>query len=223
MQNFRSALEGIRVLDLTETRGLYAAKVLADLGADVVKIEPPQGAQSRKIGPFKDDVPSLETSLYYVNFNTNKRGITLDINSPRGRELFSQLVSRADVLIDDCAVGFMQQIGLSYESLQKLNPRLVMASATGFGQSGPYSAYKAPDLISFAMGGLMFQSGAAAEPPVVAPCEQSYHATGLLTRFQHRHCLISAPEHRQRSIHRYCGPRYDVVFQRGSNALQHQF
>jgi crotonobetainyl-CoA:carnitine CoA-transferase CaiB-like acyl-CoA transferase len=182
-QNYASALEGIRVLDLTEARALYAGKLLADLGADVIKIEPPQGSEARKIGPFKGDLSSPETSLYFANFNTNKRGVTLDICSPRGKGIFVRMISTADVLLDDFEVGHMQKIGLDYQDLAALNPRLVMVSATGFGQSGPYSGYKAPDLISFAMGGLMFLSGAAAEPPVVAPCEQAYHASGLIAAF----------------------------------------
>ena len=82
--NFASALDGVRVLDLTEDRGLYAGKLLADLGADVIKIENPQGSKARQMGPFKGDVPGLENSLYFVNFNTNKRGVTLNLNSPAG-------------------------------------------------------------------------------------------------------------------------------------------
>ena len=178
-----SPLNGIRVLDLTEARGLYAGKFLADLGADVIKIEPPQGSAARSIGPFKNDKPSLESSLYFINFNTNKRGITLNLESSGGKQVFLKLVPRADVLIEDSSVGHMQRLGLDYPVLAGVNPRLIMAALTGFGQSGPYSHYRAPDIVSHAMGGLMFISGAAAEPPVVAPCEQAYHASSLISVF----------------------------------------
>jgi crotonobetainyl-CoA:carnitine CoA-transferase CaiB-like acyl-CoA transferase len=176
-------LKGIKVLDLSETRGQYAGKFLADLGADVIEIEPPQGSPARKVGPFKDDRPDPEASLYFINFNTNKRGITLNLDSDRGREIFEQLAAKADVVIEDWPPGSMNKLGLGYERLGVLNPRLIMVSVTGFGQSGPYSGYHASDIVSYAMGGLMFISGATAEPPVVPPCEQAYHAASLLSVF----------------------------------------
>jgi crotonobetainyl-CoA:carnitine CoA-transferase CaiB-like acyl-CoA transferase len=178
-----SPLNGIRVLDLTEARGLYAGKFLADLGADVIKIEPPEGSASRSIGPFKGDQAALETSLYFVNFNTNKRGITLRLESPRGRDIFMRLLPRSDIVIEDFPVGCMAELGMDYAVLSSINPGLIMVAVSGFGQSGPYSRYRAPDIVSHAMGGLMFISGAAAEPPVVAPCEQAYHASSLISVF----------------------------------------
>jgi crotonobetainyl-CoA:carnitine CoA-transferase CaiB-like acyl-CoA transferase len=173
----------IRVLDLTEDRGLYAGKLLADLGADVIKIEAPGGGKARRTGPFKDDVPGLENSLYFINFNTNKKGITLNLDNPQGREIFKKLVSRADVVIEDFEAGRMESLGLDYPALREINNRLIFASVTGFGQDGPYSSYKAPDIVSFAMGGLMHTSGSASEPPVVAPCEQSFHSASAVAVF----------------------------------------
>lgn len=181
--NFASALDGVKVLDLTDDRGLYAGKLLADLGADVVKIEKPEGSKARRLGPFKDDVPGLENSLYFVNFNTNKRGVTLNLDSPAGRDIFKRLAGRVDVIIEDFEPGTMQSLGLGYPVLRELNQGLIMASVTGFGQTGPYSHYKAPDIVSFAMGGLMNISGALNEPPVVAPCEQAYHGVSAVTVF----------------------------------------
>jgi crotonobetainyl-CoA:carnitine CoA-transferase CaiB-like acyl-CoA transferase len=177
------ALEGLRVLDLSQDRALYVGKLLADLGTDVIKVEPPQGDRARRIGPFKDDVPNLETSLYFASFNTNKRGITLNLNSLAGQNIFKQMVARAEVVIEDLGPGVMQSLGLGYPVLRELNPAVVMTSVTGFGQEGPYSNYKAPDIVSFAMGGAMFICGDPERPPVVAPAEQAYHSTSLVACF----------------------------------------
>jgi crotonobetainyl-CoA:carnitine CoA-transferase CaiB-like acyl-CoA transferase len=179
--NLDMALGGVRVLDLTEDRGLYAGKLLADLGADVIKVEEPEGSKARQIGPFKGDVPSLESSLYFANFNTNKRGITLNLDSSAGKDIFKQLATRADVVIEDFEPGVME--GLDYPSLRELNRRLIVASVTGFGRDGPYSRYKAPDIVSFAMGGIMYISGDPEEAPVVAPCEQAYHSASIIAVF----------------------------------------
>ncbi|MBI4295881.1 MAG: CoA transferase [Chloroflexi bacterium] len=181
--SFASALDGVRVLDLTEDRGLYAGKLLAEFGADVIKIEKPQGSKARRVGPFKGDIPGPENSLYFANFNTNKRGITLNLDNPAGQDIFKQLANRTDVAIEDFEVGAMHALGLDYPVLRELNPRLVMASVTGFGQTGPYSHYQAPDIVSFAMGGLMYTSGEPERPPVVAPCDQAFHAVSILTAF----------------------------------------
>src|SRR3989304_3689555 len=115
-----SALDGIRVLDLTETRGQYAGKMLADFGADVIKIEKPSGSDARRMWPFKDNTPGLENSLYFEHFNTNKRGVTLDIANPAGKEILQRLAAKADVLMEDFEVGRMQSLGLTYPALREL-------------------------------------------------------------------------------------------------------
>lgn len=183
MANIDSALSQIRVLDLTEERGLYTGKLLADLGADVIKMERPEGSRARFRGPFKDDTPSLENSLYFINFNTNKRGITLNPDKPEGREIFRRLVKLSDILIEDDEPGVMESRGWGYSALKELNRRLIMASISGFGQDGPYSRYKAPDIVNFAMGGLMYSSGSAETAPVTAPGEQSYQAAAIQAAF----------------------------------------
>ncbi|MBM2825911.1 MAG: putative acyl-CoA transferase/carnitine dehydratase, partial [Dehalococcoidales bacterium] len=180
---FTSALSGVKVLDLTEERGLYAGKMLADLGADVVKIEKPEGSKARRTGPFKDDVPGLENSLYFLNFNTNKRGVTLNIDSSEGRDIFKQLAKRTDILIEDFEVGVMQSLKLDYPALRELNRGIIMASVTGFGQTGPYRMFKASDIVSFAAGGMMNISGSRSAAPVVAPGEQSYHGVSIAAVF----------------------------------------
>jgi CoA:oxalate CoA-transferase len=178
-----SALRGIRVLDLTQDRGLYTGKFLADNGADVILIEKPGGSNARRMGPFKNGLPGTESSLYFINYNTNKKSITLDIEKVEGQEILKKLVRDADVIIEDLEPGKMLSMGLDFTALQPINPRLIMAAVTGFGQNGPYRQYKSPDIVNFAMGGLMFQSGATQEPPVVAPCEQAFHASSLMTAF----------------------------------------
>jgi crotonobetainyl-CoA:carnitine CoA-transferase CaiB-like acyl-CoA transferase len=176
-------LDGVKVLDLCEGRGLYAGRLLADLGADVIKIEKPDGSEARRVGPFKDDVPSLESSLYFINFNTNKRGITLDLRNAAGQDIFERLVRQSDVLIEDSEPGVMKALGIDYHVLRKVNQRVIVASVTGFGHDGPYSSYKASDLVSFAMGGLMYISGEPEKAPVTAPCEQSYHSASIIAVF----------------------------------------
>ncbi len=177
---YQTALGGLRVLDLAEARGLFAGKMLADFGADVIKIEPPEGSRARRVGPFKNDIPDIESSLYFINFNTNKRGITLNIDRPAGKDIFRKLVARVDVVVEDHDPGVMRSKNLDYPVLKEINRRLVMASITGFGQDGPYNWYKAPDIVNFAMGGLMNSSGAPESAPVVAPGDQAFHGASIL-------------------------------------------
>ncbi len=176
-------LAGVKVLDLTEGRGLFAGKVLADLGADVILIEPPGGSPARSLGPFKDDAPGTENSLYFVNFNSNKRGITLDLDASPGRDLFKRMARSADVVIEDFSIGKMQSLGLGYTALSEINPGIILASIMPFGSTGPYSRYKASDLISMAMGGLLNVNGPPDAAPAVAPCEQSNQSVSVTAVF----------------------------------------
>ena len=173
----------MRILDVTERRGPYATKMLADMGADVIKVEAPEGSPERQLGPYKNDIPGLENSLYFVNFNTNKKGITLNLETSQGRDIFRRLAERADVVVEDGDIGRMSSLGLGYPELKGLNRRLIMASVTAFGQSGPYSSYASSDIVSFAMGGLMYINGPTDAAPVVAPCEQSNHSASVATVF----------------------------------------
>lgn len=137
-------LSGTRVLEYAQfVSGPYCAKLLADLGAEVIKVEPPEGDTARARGPFPDDIPHPERSGLFLYANTNKLGITLNLDSDDGREMFKRLVENTDVLVEDTPPGTMDQLGLGYETLRQINPRLVMASITPFGQSGPYRDYKA--------------------------------------------------------------------------------
>lgn len=151
----RQALEGVRVLELAQlVSGPYCAKLLADLGAEVLKIEaPPAGDEARRRGPFLDDMPHPERSGLFLYANTNKRGITLNVRMATGRDIFKQLVNWADILIEDRPPGEMKDLGLDYERLRAINPRLIMTSITPFGQTGPYRDYKAYHLNTYHAGG----------------------------------------------------------------------
>ena len=145
------ALAGTRIVELAEfVAGPYCSKLLADLGAEVVKIErPPRGDPARSSGPFPGDLPHPEKSGLFLYVNSNKLGITLDVGTATGREVFRRLVEHADVLIEDLAPGAMDELGLGYASLKAANPRLIMTSITPFGQTGSSRDYKARQLNVF--------------------------------------------------------------------------
>ena len=148
-------LTGIRILDLSGDLGVYCGKLLADAGADVIKIEAPGGDPMRRTGPFIDGAQPPENSLYWRHFNTNKRSITLDITSDTGGALLRQLTGTADVLMESFQPGYLDSLGLGYGHLGDGNPGLIYASFTPFGQTGPYKDYSGSDLVGFAMGGYM--------------------------------------------------------------------
>ena len=165
MEAESEALLGIRVLDLSRVlAGPYCTMLLADMGAEIIKLEiPGRGDDSRQFPPFKDG-----ESLYYVNLNRGKRSITLDLKHPEGRRLFLDLVERCDVLLENFRPGTMERLGLGYETLRGVNPRLVYASISGFGQTGPYRDRPGYDIIGQAMGGLMSVTGWPDSPPTRA-------------------------------------------------------
>ena len=164
-------LEGFRVLDLADEKGLPCSKFFADLGADVIKIEQPGGDATRARPPFAKDIPHPERSLYFLHYNANKRGVTLDLDTLDGQALFRDLVKTADVVMETFPPGTMAGWGLGYEDLAALNPRIVVTSITAFGQTGPYRDYKGGELVAFALGGVMALSGEPGGPPCIAPGE----------------------------------------------------
>ena len=173
-----AALSGYRVLDLTDDKGYYCSKVLAELGADVIKIEPPGGDPSRGIGPFYKDTPDPENSLYWWAYNTSKRGITLNIESTQGKDIFRRLVKTADVVVESSPPGYMDGLGLGYTALSEVNPGIVVTSITPFGQTGPYRDLKGPDLVGWALGGQAFTTGDEDRPPCRISFPQAYlHAS----------------------------------------------
>lgn len=167
-----------RVLDLTDERGLLCGKILGDLGADVIKIERPGGDSARNVGPFYHDIPHPEKSLFWFAFNTNKRGITLNIQASDGREIFKRLVKSSDFVIESFEPGYIDGLVLSYSTLREINPRLIMVSITPFGQTGPYAHFKALDIVVHAMGYLMNQCGDPDRAPVQVSLPQSFISAG---------------------------------------------
>ncbi len=159
-------LSPYRVLDLTDERGELASMVLGDLGADVIKVEPPEGSSSRRLPPFVDGAPAAERSLQYFAFNRNKRGITLDLASDAGRSELRRLVEGADFLFESSPPGAMAALGLGFDDLRRLNPRLIYVAMTPYGQDGPYADFAATDLTLSAMGGQMALQGDPERPPV---------------------------------------------------------
>jgi len=169
-----SLLGPYRVLDLTDEKGVLCTKLMADFGADVIKIEPPGGDPMRRIGPFYHDEPDPEKSLYWFALNTSKRSITLDITKPKGQQVLCQLAQTADFVIECFPPGHLDSLGLGYSALSEANPGLIMTSITPFGQSGPYRDYKAADIVGLAMGGLLYLIGEPHRPPVRVRAQQAY-------------------------------------------------
>jgi len=152
-------LASLRILELADQTGQFCGKLLGDLGADVVKIEPLGGEPNRHVGPFLDDVPHPERSLSFWYYNTSKRGITLNLETADGRELFKRLAASADVILETFRPDFLASLGLDCESLRKQNSRLIMCSLTAFGQTGPWRDYASSDLLHMAAGGEMASCG----------------------------------------------------------------
>lgn len=175
-----AALEPYRVIDLTEGGLNLAARLLADLGADVIRIEPPFGAATRCRGPYYHDDVHPERSLFWFAYNLNKRGITLDITSRDGAAILERLLATADILIDSCA-GTLDRAGLNDRRLRSANPRLVRVAISPFGPRGPYADYRTTDLVTWALSGYLYACGDPERPPVrisVPVSEQIAGASG---------------------------------------------
>lgn len=172
-------LTRLRVLDLTDAFGSLATRILASLGADVIRIEPPGGHPERRRPPFAGSTPDQERSLIWFQFNAAKRSITLNLDSFDGRGLFHRLVGAADLLVESQPVGRLDGLSLGYEALRQLRPELVQVSISPFGQDGPYAQYLGSDLIGMAMGGLMYLCGDRDRPPVRITVEQAYAQASL--------------------------------------------
>jgi benzylsuccinate CoA-transferase BbsE subunit len=170
----KNMLSHYRVLDLTNDKGFLCGKAFGDLGADVIKIEKPGGDPSRSRGPFYHDVPDPEKSLYWFAFNANKRGITLDIETSDGKEIFKRLVKTADVVIESFKPGYMDSIGLGYTTIAQINPRTIMTSISGFGQEGPYRDYSDGDIAVWALSGFMYIMGEPDRPPLTPSYQHAF-------------------------------------------------
>lgn len=186
-------LSTYRALDLTDEKGLLCGRILGDMDADVIKIEKPSGDPARSIGPFYHDEPHPEKSLFWFALNTSKRGITLDIETPDGQEIFKKLVKTADFVIESFSPGYLDKLGLGYSALEKINPGIILVSITPFGQTGPYKDWKTADIVAWAMAGEMMMWGEASDPPVKISghsqsclCAGADAAMGALTALYHR-------------------------------------
>jgi benzylsuccinate CoA-transferase BbsE subunit len=191
-------LAGLIAIEICGPLGQYAGKLLADLGADVIKVEPPEGSEARRVGPFVGDRPGPNRSLNFWYHNTNKRSVVLDLANDAGaRESLARLVARADIVLEDNPPGTMAALAANYSSLATDNPGLIYCSITPFGQDGPWANYMSSDLVSLALGGPMNMNGYDAEdapgaPPIHGKGEQGYQTAchfavqGILVALYHR-------------------------------------
>ena len=166
------------VLDLADDKGELASMILGDMGADVIKVEPPQGSASRRMPPFMEDAPEPERSLHFFAFNRNKRGITLALESEAGRSALMRLAEKADFVIESARPGEMARMGLGFDAMRRANPRTIYVAITPYGQDGPRADFAATDLTLAAMGGPMHLQGDAGRPPVRVTVPQAWlHAS----------------------------------------------
>ncbi len=182
-QHVPGPLAGLRVLELADEKGQFCGKLLGDLGADVVKIEPPGGEATRRIGPFLDDLPHPDRSLSFWYYNTSKRGITLDVETADGGRLFKRLADEADIVLEARRPGYLASLGLGYDDLGAGKPGLIMCSLTPFGQTGPWRNYLTSDLGHMAAGGEMASCGydesdVPGAPPIAPGGGNAWHMGG---------------------------------------------
>ena len=177
---FEGVFTGLKVLDLSEDiAGSFCARLLADYGADVLKLEPPGGASLRRMGPFFEDDPHPDKSLFFLVMNLNKKGATLNLQTGTGRDIMRRLAERVDVIIESYRPGYLKSLGLRYEALSQINPALVMTSITPFGQQGPYSQYQGEEIVNYAMGMIMSISGVQGREPLKHGGFQAQYEGGL--------------------------------------------
>ncbi|MBW2623832.1 MAG: CoA transferase [Deltaproteobacteria bacterium] len=175
------ALEGVKVLDLSQgISGSYCGKLFGAFGAEVIKIEPPgAGDPARSIGPFLNDRPHPETSAVFLYLNTNKRGITLNIEAGSGAKILKDLAAKSDILIENYSPSYLPGLGLGFDVLSKINPNLIMASVSDFGQTGPYRDYKGGRLVANALGGYTYINGDPGREPLAGGGEQPAYQSGI--------------------------------------------
>ncbi len=186
----RHALEGIKVIDLTRVlAGPYATMLLADFGAEIIKIEVPKtGDDSRAFGPYVNG-----ESAYFMSINRNKKSITLNLKTEEGKDILKKLVMQADVLVENFRPGTMEKLGLGYDILKEINPKLIYAASSGYGHTGPYSQKPAYDAVVQAMGGIMSITGQVGGKPTRVGTSIGdiaaglFTAIGILTALNYRH------------------------------------
>ena len=181
-----------RVLDLTDEKGAICGKAIADFGAEVIKVEKPGGDPARFKGTFYQDKVDPEQNLDWFAFNINKKGITLDIETAEGKDIFKKLAVLADVVVESFKPGYLNSLGLGYPMLNDINPRIVLTSISGFGQEGPYRTFEDPDIVVRALGGLIYTVGYEDRAPLTTTYRHThmigamYGTVGTLTALYHR-------------------------------------
>ncbi|MBK6289849.1 MAG: CoA transferase [Gammaproteobacteria bacterium] len=176
----QSALGGRRVLEIADATGVYCGKLLADLGAEVIRLEPPGGDATRRIAPFPAGAGTDDPGFFHCYMNAGKKSLTLDPDTAAGRSLLLDLAATADLIVETLPPGRLAQLGLGFEQLRAVNPALVLTSITPFGQSGPHRDYPGADIVAMAMGGAMVVTGDPADPPVTLAGSQACVAGATL-------------------------------------------
>jgi benzylsuccinate CoA-transferase BbsE subunit len=202
---------GLRVIDLGDRPGAFAAKLLADLGADVIRIEPPGGDPMRAVGPFWHDEPHPDRSLSFWFYNTSKRSLTVDLTRPAGRDIFARLAESTDVVIETSPPGKFERLGLGFEALRRINGRLVLVSITPFGQTGPRRNSRTSAIVAEAVSGMLYVNGFPGEPPIATPGTQAYQSTGT-------HAAIAAMAALLAREHTGAGQWIDISIQEATAA-----
>ncbi len=174
------ALAGLRVIDLSQgIAGPYCTRLLADLGAEVIKVEPPEGDYARRLGPFPDDIPDPDRAGLFVHLNSGKKSLTLDVQAPSGCVVLRKLLAEADLLVESGAPGHLAALGLGYDDLKAEFPSLMYCSITPFGQTGPYRDFKGNSLACMALSGLMYVTGDPDREPLCSDSEPADYFTAL--------------------------------------------
>jgi crotonobetainyl-CoA:carnitine CoA-transferase CaiB-like acyl-CoA transferase len=207
-------LPGIRVVDISGPEGQLCGRLFADMGAEVVLVEPPQGSPTRNLGPFNASVAGHESSLLFQHLNAGKKSVVLSLDKRSDRQALKVLTRTSDVLIESFAPGYLDDLGLGYKQLKHLNPGLVSASVTGFGQTGPYAQYKAPSIVASAMGGVMYLCGSPDRPPLAEPELQPYFLASAFAAYD----VMLALRHRDSTGR---GQQVEVSCQEVQAAMQH--
>ncbi|MCS5637747.1 MAG: CoA transferase [Myxococcota bacterium] len=209
-----SSLSGRRVLEIADESGVYCGKLLADMGADVIKVEPPGGGASRSIPPFVGDEPGPDRSFHFLYMNTSKRGITLDIRRPESRPILRELALKADIVLETLPPGQLDELGIGYATLAAAKPAAVVTSITGFGQTGPRAGWKSSDLVAGAVGGPLYVTGEADDPPVSLAGEQHFLMASAFAASSSLIALLSAGQTGK-------GQHVDISLQETTLAVSH--
>ena len=173
------SLDGVRVVEFTGEAGAYCGRLLADLGAEVIKVEPPDGGLARHIPPYFHGQEGPDTSLAFWVHNTSKKSVVLDLDQSGDQRKARQLALGADIVLEDCPVGYLAERGLGYEELKGEKPALVYTSVTGFGQTGPHAGFSFSDIVGQAMGGIMTLAGEPEDPPNMIVGNQAYASASV--------------------------------------------